>query len=199
VLIQNARARGVVCKTVDATIKNCTFRNLAAAGVLMSVETTWGESTVAQNITVENCYFENTGYYFNTHSDTKRAAISIQGLGGQSTAGTEISESTLPCRNITIRGNKFNGTNNNYYIAVSSAQNIVIEDNIFLEKEGESNTRVARAIIVTGCMNVEISGNSYTSFAKGDITKTVFVKNYLGLTGSDVEGVFPKDNLAVAK
>ncbi|MBE6646455.1 MAG: hypothetical protein E7611_02290 [Ruminococcaceae bacterium] len=195
VLIQNARARGVVCKTVNATVKHCTFRNLAAAGVLMSVETTWGESTVAQDITVEGCLFENTGYYFNTQNDTKRASLSVQGLGGQSVASTEINETNLPCRNITIRGNKFNGTSNNYYLSVYSAQNVIIENNVFCEKEGESERKISKAILIMGCLNVKISGNTYSKFANGDVTKVIVANNYKGLTGSDVEGVFPVEKL----
>ena len=195
VLIQNARARGVVCKTVNATVKHCTFRNLAAAGVLMSVETTWGESTVAQNITVEGCYFENTGYYFNTQSDTKRAALSIQGLGGQSGVDTVLSELTIPCRNITIRGNKFNGTSNNYYISVNSAQNVIIENNVFCEKDGETDKKPAKAILIAFCLNVSVSGNTYSKHAGGDITKAIVANNYKNLTGSDVEGVFPVDKM----
>ena len=190
VLIQNARARGVVCKTVSATIKNCTFRNLAAAGTLLSVETTWGESTVAQDITIEGCLYENTGYYFNTQNDTKRASISVQGLGELS-ANVTVSETTLPCRNITIRGNKFNGTSNNYYISVSAAQNVIIENNVFVEQEGETSDKPAKAILINGCLNIKISGNQYSSFAGGDVTKVVVANNYKGLSGSDVEGIFP--------
>ena len=190
VLIQNARARGVVCKTVNATVKNCTFRNLAAAGVLMSIETTWGESTVAQDVTVEGCLFENTGYYFNTQSDMKRASLSIQGLGELSSNVT-VSEDTLPCRNITIKNNKFNGTRNNYYIAVSAAQNVVIEGNVFCDKDGETTQKPAKAINISGCYNVNISGNTYSSFSGGDVTKAIVANNYKELHGSDVEGVFP--------
>ena len=192
VLIQNARARGVVCKTVSATIKNCTFRNLAAAGTLLSVETTWGESTVAQDITIEGCLYENTGYYFNTQNDTKRASVSVQGLGELS-ANVTVSASTLPCRNITIRGNKFNGTNNNYYLSVSAAQNVIIENNVFVEKEGETSEKPAKAILINGCLNITISGNKYSSFANGDVTRVIVANNYKGLSGSDVEGIFPVD------
>lgn len=178
-----------VSKEDDGTM-HCTFRNLAAAGVLMSIETTWGESTVAQDITVESCLFENTGYYFNTQSDMKRAALSIQGLGELSNNVT-VSEDTLPCRNITIKNNKFNGTRNNYYIAVSAAQNVVIEGNVFCDKDGETTQKPAKAINISGCYNVNISGNTYSSFAGGDVTKAIVANNYKELIGSDVEGIFP--------
>lgn len=188
VLIQNARARGVVCKTVNATIKNSTFRNLAAAGTLLSVETTWGESTVAQDITIEGCLYENTGYYFDTQSDLKRASLSVQGLGELS-GNVTVSESTLPCRNLTIRGNKFNGTNNNYYIAVSAAQNVTIENNVFCNTPGITTEKVAKAINIQGCYNVKIEGNK---FENGEISDMIVAINYDGLTGADVEGVFPE-------
>ncbi len=189
VVIQNARARGVVCKTVNATVKHCTFRNLAAAGTLMSIETTWGESTVAQDIVIEGCLYENTGYYYETESDLKRASLSIQGLGELSSSVT-VSETTLPCRNITIRGNKFNGTNNNYYIAISAAQNVTIEDNVFCNTAGVTTDKVARAINIQGCYNVKVEGNK---FENGNVSEVIIANNYKELTGADVEGIFPTD------
>ena len=189
VVIQNARARGVVCKTVNATIKHCTFRNLAAAGTLMSIETKWGESTVAQDIVVEGCLFENTGYYYDTESDLQRASLSIQGLGELSNSVTLL-ETTLPCRNITIKGNKFNGTNNNYYIAISAAQNVTIEDNVFCNQPGVTTGKVAKAINIQGCLNVKIEGNTYEN---GEISEVVIANNYKGLTGSDINGILPTD------
>ena len=189
VLIQNARARGVVCKTVNATIKNCTFRNLAAAGTLLSVETTWGESTVAQDITVEGCLYENVGYYFNTSGDLKRASFAVQGLGELSNSVT-VSAETLPCRNITLKGNKFVGTNNNYYVAVSAAQNVIIENNVFCNVKGSTSGKVAKAINIQGCYNVQISGHT---FENGEASAMIVANNYKGLTGKDVEGIFPTD------
>lgn len=191
VLMQNKNARGILCKTRDATIKNCTFRGFTASGILLSVETTWGESTVPQNIAIEGCLFDNTGSNIDTESYFNYAAIVINGLGANEASDVDVSESTLPCRNISIVGNKFTNMNNNYVITVSAAQDIVIKDNVFEARKNDSSKRYGKAIYIDGAMNVEIAGNTYSSFAGGDVTKAIVANNYKNLFGADVESVFP--------
>ena len=103
-VVQCTRSRGILVKTVDATIKNCTFRDHGMTSVLLSVETTWGESTVPQNITVEGCLFDNTGCLTGLEANMTQCPIAIQGLGNLS-GSVEVSEDTLPCRDIRIIGN----------------------------------------------------------------------------------------------
>ena len=74
---------------------------------------------------------------------------------------------------------------------MSAAQNVVIEGNVFCDKDGETTQKPAKAINISGCYNVNISGNTYSSFAGGDVTKAIVANNYKELIGSDVEGIFP--------
>lgn len=198
VLVQNTRSRGILVKTRDAVVKHCTFRDLALTGVLLSVETSWGESSVPQNILIEGCLFDGTGSSFGNESTMKYAPIAIEGLGELSSKIT-VSEKTIPCKNINIIGNKFINNKNNYCITASAAQGIVIRDNIFEAREGDTAKKFGRAVYLNGCMNVEISGNTYSEFTKDDITKAVVATNYSGLTGTDIGDAIPKDKLKQAE
>ena len=191
VLIQNKNARGILGKTHDIVIKNCTFRGFSSTGVLLSVETTWGESTVPRNVLVERCLFDDTGRNFNTESNTTYSCIAIQGLGANSSSTFAPSEDTLPCRDIRIIGNKFINQNNYYAISISAAQDIVVKDNVFEGNPAEdTEKKFRRAIYIDGAMNIEISGNTFSDFTK-DVTKAVIGWNYKNLTGTDVEEVLP--------
>ncbi len=186
VLIQNTRSRGILVKTVDATIKNCTFRDHGMTAVLLSVETTWGESTVPQNILIQSCLFDNTGCLEGKETNMTLAPIAIQGLGDLSNS-VEITKETLPCKNVQIIGNKFINTNNNYCITMSAAQNITIRDNVFTARPEDTDRKFGRAIYINGCMGINISGNHYESeFFKDDITEAVIGWNYKELSGTDV-------------
>ena len=191
VLIQEKVARGILTKTHDATIKHCTFRGIYSTGVLLSVETTWGESTVPRNVVVQNCLFDDTGRGYDTENNRTYSCIAIQGLGA---GGTEdsivVSPNTLPCRDIKIIGNKFINVNNNYCISVTAAQDIVIRDNVFgLSSEGSSG-RLVRAVHISGAMNIELSGNTYSELAydkDGNFIqeKAVIALNYQNIFGKD--------------
>jgi len=185
-MVRHTRSRGILVKTIDATIKNCTFRDHGMTAILLSVETTWGESTVPSNITVQGCLFDNTGCLLGYENNLTQAPIAIQGLGDLS--GTvEISEDTLPCRNINIIGNKFVNIQNNYCITMSAAQGITVKDNVFTARDGDNiNGKYGKAIFINGCANVNISGNTYSEVVNGDVTKAVIGYNYVGLTGTDV-------------
>ncbi len=187
VLMQNYHSRGILMKTTDATVKNCTFRNIGNTGILMSIETTWGESTVPKNITIEGCLFDNTGLTYDKHDDLKQSAIAIQGLGDLSGDLKEVSEYTLPSRNINIIGNKFTNTNNNYCISMSAAQGITIKDNIFEMRKADVELEAGKAIHIDGCMNIEVGGNTYRN-NETSVILLIDASKYSNLHGSDVEG-----------
>ena len=195
VMIRYTRSRGVLVKTFDATIRNCTFRDLGMTAILLSVETHWGESTVPQNITIEGCLFDNTGCNYDAASNLTYAPIAIQGLGNLS--GTvKVSEDTLPCKNIRIIGNKFINISNNYCITMSAAQDVSIRDNVFVARDGDHiKKKYGKAVYINGCANISIEGNTFSAIVEGDVTKAIAANNYIGLMGSDVEGVFAQDKL----
>ena len=190
-VVQHTRSRGILVKTRDATVKHCTFRDLAMTGVLLSVETSWGESSVPQNVTIEGCLFDKTSSSFGSESSLKYAPIAIEGLGELS-GKVEVTEKTLPCKNIRIIGNKFINNANNYCITMSAAQGITVQNNVFTAREGDTAKRFGRAIYINGCMNINISNNTYSHITGEDVTKAIIANNYKGLKGTDVEGIFPE-------
>ena len=194
-MVRHNRGR-VVIKTRDAVITNCTFKDNSYAGIVMSVESTWGESSVAQNITITKCLFDGTSRTLNYENNTKFAAIAIEGLGsGGIGKEVTVSADSIPCKNITISNNIFRNVPNNYYVTVSAAQGVTISNNTFETRSTETAKRIGKAIYINGCMNVTISDNTYSKFADGDMTKVIVCNNYKGLTGTDVESVFEKDKL----
>lgn len=193
VLIQNKTSRGMLVKSHDILIKNCTFRKFLGVGILKDDENGWGESSVPKNVTITGCLFDDIGRHW---GDETKYCITIYGPGTQTGNAPEISDDTLLCKNIKIISNKFTNLNSMYAIAISGAQDIVIEDNIFEARAKDTNRRFARAIYIDGGMNISISGNTYSSFAQGDITKAVVLLNYKNLSGADIGDKFPKDNLA---
>ena len=199
VLVQNTRSRGILVKTRDAVVKSCTFRDLAMTGVLLSVETSWGESSVPQNILVQGCLFDATSGSFGSENTMKYAPIAIEGLGELSDS-VEVNENTLPCKDIKIIGNKFVNNINNYCITMSAAQGITIRDNVFCERPDDTAKKFGKAIYIKGCMNIDVSGNTYSPFAVDengnvDINKALVAVNYKGLTGSDIGDSIPATDI----
>lgn len=190
-MVRHNRGRFVI-KTRNATIINCTFKDTSMGGVVMSVESTWGESSVPQNITVTRCLFDGTSQTFNYQNNTKYAAVAVEGLGS-SNAEVTVSPETIPAKNITIKDNVFKNVPNNYYVTVSAAQGVTIVGNMFETRDTETEKKIGKAILINGCLDINIADNSYSGFANGDVTKVVVANNYKNLHGKDVEGVFEKD------
>ncbi len=190
VLIQNTRSRGMLIKSTDTVIKNCTFRNLARTGILISRELEWGESTTPYNLLIQDCLFDNTGANYGSEKSPLQTHIAILGTGE---LGSDIvlSESTLPCSDIQIIGNKFVNTNNNNALYISGAQNVTIKDNI-IEERSKNNGKIAE---IDGCLNIEISGNTFSDKAMTDLSSKIIGYNYKNLHGSDVDGVIAAENL----
>ena len=184
----------VLIKTREGIIKNCTFKNTSYAGVVMSAEPSWGESSVPCNVTVTRCLFNGTSRHFDREKFTKFAAIAVEGLGDES-ARITVSENSLPARNITVTDNVFKNVRNDYYVAISGVKGVKIQNNVFEKRERTCAEEIGRAICINGCIDVNISNNTYSAAANGDVTKVITAKNYKNLHGSDVEGVFPIDNL----
>ncbi len=193
VLMREYRARGVLAKTYDVTVKNCTFRNVLKTGVLLSIETSWGESTVPKDITIENCWFDHTGD-INTKDDLHFCGVSLMGLG-DITGKVTVSERTLPARNINIIGNKFDGVNSNYVISISAAKDITIKDNVFIlrDKLEDDKYDTPRVLFINGAMDIEVSGNTFENIGDQPLSKLMIGWNYKNLHGSDVDDVLPQD------
>ncbi len=194
VLMQNYHSRGILMKTRDSNVKNCTFRNVAITGMLLSIETTWGESSVPKNINIEKCIFDNTGHTHGQQANKTYSPIALRGLGDLANPGKVINENNLPCENINIIGNKFINTNNVFVMTIFDSKNVKIKDNIIecrttVDANGNRvlDEKTGRAFYIERCINVEISGNKYV--CGDDLIKTgahIIAWDYKGLTGSDL-------------
>jgi hypothetical protein len=179
VLVRNTRSRGILVKTVGATIENCTFQNLGHTGVLLSVEFVWGESSVSQDITVKKCLFDNVGFINKSVANKTLAPVAIKGLS------STVDEKSLLYKNILIEGNRFINNKNNYFITVNSAQDVKIVNNVFEETAGETKEKPHLVIDVETSMNVEISGNKYSKHL-AKIEDGITSKNFKNIYGTDI-------------
>ena len=179
VTIRNTRSRGILFKTMNITAQNCTFKNLAHTGCLLSVEYVWGESTVGCNATIRKCVFDNVGFINNYDFYLPLAPISIVGFS------KTVSEDTLLYKNILIEGNRFKNNTHDYQINVNSAENVRIINNVFEAHQRENEQKPRKVINIDTAMNIEISGNRYSPFVK-DVKDVIDAKNYKNVHGTDI-------------
>lgn len=180
VLMYSYASRGILVKACDSTIKHCTMRNVGLTGLLLSSENaTWGESTVARNITIQSCLFDHVGYHTQSYDNKTYASISM------SDRSTELGDDRLPIDNIVIDGCKFINNQNRYAIYVNSARNVKITNNIFEPIVNESSRNPGIAISIDMAMNVEISGNTYNYTWSQKVTDVIQAKNYKNIFGTD--------------
>ena len=182
VMVYNGHSRGFLIKSTDITLKHCTFRNVCNAGLLITTEPEWGESTVARDVLVDRCLFDNTGHHFGAYQQPFRSCIRIEGTS------KIASRDTLPINNIHINKCKF--TNNRQWnaIQVNSAQNVKITGNTFdpIDESGRVDVKGV-AVILSTCLDVEISDNTYNlKNYDGDIKNVIIGQNYKEIHGSDV-------------
>ena len=186
-MIRNSWSRGVLTKTVNATIKNSTFQHIKSAGILAHCEPEWGESTIPRNILVENCLFNETGYAGESWDLPKNSPVYITGL---STYG-EANINKIVANNITIKGCEIKNYGHQYGVCIDGAQNINIIDNIFDPLDASDPGNFVK---ITTAVNVNISGNKYRD-SEGNLSTIsgIDADDYAGIRGSDVEGLFKAD------
>ncbi|MBE6584811.1 MAG: hypothetical protein E7649_07575 [Ruminococcaceae bacterium] len=182
VMVLNGHSRGFLIKATDITVKHCTLRNVCNAGMLITCEPEWGESTVARDIFIDRCLFDNTGHHFGAYQQPFRACIRIE------STSKVASKNTLPINNITI--NKCRFTNNKQWnaIQVNSAHSVKITNNTFdpIVEAGRDNVRGV-AVILSTCADVEISDNVYNlKNYRGDVRNVIVGQNYRCIHGTDV-------------
>ncbi len=163
VLITRNRARGILIKTQDVTVKNCTFKDVQIEGLIIGKETNWCESTVPRNVKVHNCVFDNTSY---SHRDDTvnihYAPINIQGLG-EIRKNVELNDD-FACSDITITHNKFINNTSRHLIYASGVKGLKINENVFEERADGG-----KVLYINGCMDVDVTDNIYTENMQGHI------------------------------
>ncbi len=179
VMVCDMRSRGILVKTVDAIIKNCSFKNLGHTGILLSNEFVWGESSISQDVSITKCLFDNLGFFNYGFFSKTFSPIAIKGLS------STVSEESLLYKNITIEGNKFINNRNHRFITVNSAQNVRIANNVF-EDSGELSDIEGRMIDIDTAMNIEISGNKYPEYLDGDERHGIAAVNFKNVYGEDI-------------
>ena len=180
VTIRNSRARGMLFNTRNVTAKNCTVKNISCSAFLIHQSNDWGESTIGSNITIKNCIIDNLGFINKEYHNTSLAPITILGYGNT------VGENTLPNRNIVIEGNRFKNNLHDYAICIKSAQDIKIINNVFEPGRREYWNSPQSAIYIDTAMNVEISGNRYSKYLKGNNEKAIVAKNFKNIYGDVV-------------
>ncbi len=158
VYFRNGGARGMLIKTRDVTVKNCTFKDMALQGMIIGRENVWGESSVPKNVTVKNCIFDNTAIEHQNKKNSEFAQITIQGVGERNNNITL--NDNFACSNITLKHNKFLNTGNGYIINASGVKALDLLDNVFEERKGDG-----KILYLNGCIDVNISKNTYSERA----------------------------------
>lgn len=180
-VVLNNRTRGFLIKSTEVDIKHCTIRNVSGAGLLLRSETEWAESTIARNINIQQCLFDNIGYMFTATHNPERAHIRIE------STSSVVSEDTLPIDNIVIDRCKFTNNEQKYAIMVNSAKNVQIKNNVFDPIVNECDRTRGVAVLLKTCMNVELSDNTFNyPHYNGDVRNVIEGKNYKNIFGSDV-------------
>ena len=177
VLVTHTRARGVAVKSRNVTIKNCTFREIGCAGVMLSCEEAWSENTVAVNTTVKNCLFDNTSRKFEMNHDMKFGAFAIEGLGGLSRkvkpAGDEYA-----CSKVLLEGNLFINNSHDFDIAISEAQDVTFRNNTFSNhKKDDGEEFLGVPVKAVTCYNVVFENNKFSPLSEGKKEKIFELEN----------------------
>jgi hypothetical protein len=183
---QNIRSHGLLIKSSEGKILNCTFRNIGMSCGAILYEIYWGESGVTENMVIDRNLFDHTGYFNNIDL---YATVSITGLG------SSVEEDYLCYKNIVISNNKIINRTTDYAVYVNSAKDIKILNNDFGPFVGNNFTShpeepdspdFPRPLIhINGAMNVEISGNKYPNPDLAGMDYVVAERNK-NVYGSDV-------------
>ena len=181
--IRNIRSRGLLIKASEGTLQNCTFQNVGMACAALLYEINWGESGVSENITITRNLMDHTGYFikYTTGNGDRYSPIAIYGLGSR------VDEDYLLYKNIAITENVIRNRVTEFAVYVNSARDVIIKDNDFgYHIDGESEETYTRAIHINGAMNIEISGNIYTSFFEA-VDERIIAEHCKNIFGADVE------------
>ncbi len=153
VLFQNTRSYGSRIKNNNATIKNCTYRDVAMSALIIGAEIrTWGESTMPENVQILDCLFDNTGFR-GMHNSASYAPIIVEGLVDKnSTSGNGMVS-------ITVEGCEFRGYSMSYLISLTGAKSATIKDNTLVNFTGNKfvNTKLSANVSESGTKNITVT------------------------------------------
>ena len=174
-LIRYVRSRGLLIKTSNGTVRNCSFYKCGKGCIAILYEIKWGESGVSEHLSIKNNYFEETGYLENL---PRYSPIAIEGLGSR----TE--DEYLPYHDIRFEGNVVKNRGGTYAVYLNSARNIQLINNDFGTRKGETKEDPFPSVFIDAAKDVELSGNTYSPYLS-DITEQVTVQKSIHIFGED--------------
>jgi hypothetical protein len=165
--IRHHRARGVLLKADDGLVENNTIEGSTIGGIIITPEFEWAEADYSRNIIIRNNTIRYVGYF-----GYQMGAISV----GAWDSDHNHAVAGAGHQNIVIEGNTIsdiNGVN----LAITSAQNVLVQDNRFVRSHLREPWRLPRAwdmnpnavIWLTECWNIRFKGNTVSNpgpFAK---------------------------------
>ncbi len=172
VLFQSTMANGARVRNNNATIKNCTFRNIAENAILISSEgRQWKESTMPNNVQVLDCLFENTGYKGMYTNDAALSYVPIL-VSGSYLSNTQLyTGAGLPTgdalgnrlvNDVVISGCEFRDYSTmKYLIRLISADDVEVTDNVFTNYGATTKNY----IYIYNSKTVKVDGNKDGSTA----------------------------------
>ena len=162
------RARGLLLQTSDGLVENNEFYKTShnAIKIIMDINGVWHEGTGADNIVVRN----------NKFIECSVIGTEIIEVG---TKLLEKSNHSYAFTNIRIEGNEFRDICGNI-MAVNNVNNFVFRNNtITLGDAFRGDVGKGRSYFLTDCVNVDISGNTYTDVSRFSIKRIARCDNPL--------------------
>lgn len=182
-VVQNIRSRGLLLKSSNGTVKNCTLKNIGMAAIAIHYEISWGESGISRGLTVENNLIHHTGF-FNT-GNIIYSAISVDGLNKKT-----MNEKYMTYRDIVIRGNRIETRQGMYAVQLTGAMNVTVENNYLGARVPETAESFRQPILVYYSKNITVSGNTFPEWCDSPETRIEIKGGADGLGGADLEGYY---------
>lgn len=150
-LFGSKRNRGILIQTRNATVENCTFRNICHGPIqIFSVPSSFGEGIMPAHVSVKNCKFIRCG------------ATDVNIFSWSATGGT--APGTI--QDIQISNNFFSQSFA-YAVQISTGGEITVADNLFDRVGTRSASLNPRcAVRVTCSQDVTVKNNWMLPFAK---------------------------------
>ena len=183
-VIDGTRSRGLLIKSSDGVVRNCTFRNVAKVAIAAIFEINWGESSISERLIIENNLIDYCSYSPFPNVIYQHYPIYIAGLGNET-----IEEDYLLYNNITISGNVIRNRQSENSVYVRAARDLYIYNNDFGTAPGESASNPKASINLNSVKYVELSGNTYSPYLT-DMNDVVIGTAYDELYGKDY-GTYP--------
>ena len=154
---RNTRARGVLLRSRNMTVENCLFEGFALPGVLITPDVRiWNEIGPTVNAEIRNCTFRKCGM------NGSRANLGAIAVKTNDDAGADDGLQAGVHRDIRILDNTFEGCGNSG-IFVAATDGVVVKGNTFrncsIRRYDAKDNRNLYEIRLHHCANTQVSDN----------------------------------------